>query len=222
MSSAHEIDAAGTDAAGIDAVVFDLGNVLVRWDPYLPFVGRLERGEVDRFFTDIDFPAFNARQDAGRTWAQARADVASRFPEHVGAVDLYLDHFAASLPGPVAGSHEVVRDLGSAGVRLFGLTNWSAETYHYAVPAAPAIGLLEGVLVSGQVGLAKPDPRIFALLADRFALEPSRTVFIDDAQVNVDAARRAGYLAVRFTHASALRRDLVALGLPVGTLLTRP
>lgn len=197
----------------IDAVVFDLGNVLIRWDPYLPFVGRLERAEVDRFFADVDFPAFNARQDAGRTWAQARADVARRFPEHVGAVDLYVEHFAASLAGPVAGSAEVVRELATAGVRLFGLTNWSAETYHYAAPAAPAIGLLEDVLVSGQVGLAKPDPRIFALLTERFDLEPRRTVFIDDAPTNVDAARHAGYLAVRFTHASALRRDLAALGL---------
>ncbi|MGV8966107.1 MAG: HAD family hydrolase [Cellulomonas sp.] len=212
MTAGHEID----------AVVFDLGNVLVHWDPYLPFVGHLERAEVDRFFADIDFPTFNARQDAGRTWAQARADVAAQFPEHVGAVDLYLAHFAAALPGPVAGSAEVVRDLAAAGVRLFGLTNWSAETYHYAVPAAPAIALLAGVLVSGQVGLAKPDPRIFALLAERFGLEPGRTVFIDDGQLNVDAAHRTGYVALHFTDATALRRDLTALGLPVGASLARP
>ena len=200
----------------IDAVVFDLGNVLVRWDPYLPFVGRMERAAVDKFFADIDFATFNQRQDAGRSWAQARADVAARFPEHAASVDLYLEHFAASIPGPVEGTEEIVRDLAADGVRLVGLTNWSAETYHHAEPAAPAIGLLEGVVVSGQVGLAKPDRRIFALLAERFALVPARTLFVDDSPVNVEAAARAGFVGTTFTTAAALRRDLRALGLTVG------
>ena len=209
------------DTSGIDAVVFDLGNVLVRWDPYLPYVGRMERAEVETFFDDIDFPSFNHYQDAGRSWEQARADVRGRFPWHAAALDIYLDNFAASVPGPVPGSEGVVRDLASAGVRVLGLSNWSAETYHLAVPAAPAIGLLEDVLVSGEVGIAKPDPRIFALLAERFGLDVGRTVFIDDSPVNVVAARSAGYVAVLFTDADTLRRDLHALGLPVGSARPR-
>lgn len=202
---------------GIDAVVFDLGNVLVRWDPYLPYVGRMERSEVETFFDEIDFPSFNHHQDAGRSWEQARADVRGRFPHRAATLDIYLDNFAASVPGPVEGSEEVVRELAAGGVRVLGLSNWSAETYHHAEPAAPAIGLLEGVLVSGDVGFAKPDPRIFALLAERFGLEPGRTVFTDDSPTNVAAAGRAGYVAVLFTGADALRRDLHALRLPVGT-----
>lgn len=211
------MSASAVPTGGIDAVVFDLGNVLVRWDPYLPYVGRMERAEVEAFFDEIDFPSFNHRQDAGRSWEKARADVRGRFPRHAAALDIYLENFAAAVPGPVEGSEEVVRDLVAAGIRVLGLSNWSAETYHLAEPAAPAVGLLEGVLVSGEVGFAKPDPRIFALLAERYGLEPGRTVLTDDSPSNVAAAGRAGYIAVHFTGANALRRNLRALGLPVGS-----
>jgi len=205
----------------IDTVVFDLGNVLVRWDPYLPFVGRMDRGDVEAYFAEIDFATFNQRQDAGRPWSAARAELAARSPQHLAAFDVYLDHFADSIAGPVPGSSELVRELIAAGIRVLGLTNWSAETFHLAVPAAPVIGLLEAVLVSGEVGVAKPDPRIFALLTDRFAVNPSTAVFTDDVERNVDAARAAGYVGLVFTGADRLRSDLVALGLPVGPRLTR-
>lgn len=196
-----------------EAVVFDLGNVLVRWDPYLPYEGRMSRDDVDVYFADVDFPAFNHRQDAGRPWAHARAEVLARFPHHIDAFDFYLDHFADALPGPVPGSEDVVRDLRARGSRVLGLTNWSAETFQHAEPAAPAIGLLDGVLVSGTVGLAKPDPQIFNLLAQRFGLDPPRTVFTDDSPANVEAAAAAGYDAVLFTDAQALRACLATRGL---------
>jgi len=196
----------------IDTVVFDLGNVLVRWDPYRPFVGRLPERDTDAFLVGFDFLAFNHRQDAGRSWADARADLAASAPEHLAAFDLYVEHFADTLTGPVPGSHELVRDLRGAGVRLLGLTNWSAETFHLAEPAAPAIGLLEDVLVSGEVGVAKPDPRMFALLTQRFGLRPERTVFTDDSATNVAAGAAAGFDAVLFTTAEALRTELLARG----------
>ena len=201
---------------GPDTVVLDLGNVLVRWDPYRPFVGRLSRDAVDEFFTEVDFPALNHVQDAGRPWDEARADLGRRLPQHVAAFDVYRENFAASLTGPVTGSAELVHELIAAGVRTLGLTNWSSETFRHAVPAAPAIGLLEDVLVSGDVGVAKPDPRIFELLIQRYALTPWRTVFADDSPINVQAAARAGLDAVLFTDAATLRADLVARGLLLG------
>jgi len=199
----------------IDTVVLDLGQVLVRWDPYGPFVGRMPVERVEAFFADVDFPTFNHHQDAGRPWAQARAEVRARFPQHAAALDLYVEHFADALPGPVPGSEQLVRDLSEAGIRTLGLTNWSAETFHLAEPAAPSIGLLEDVLVSGTVGLAKPDPRIFALLVRRFGLDPASTVFVDDSPVNVDAATAAGLAGVLFTTADALRADLRDRGVPL-------
>jgi len=196
----------------IEAVVLDLGNVLVRWDPRRPFVGRLGASATEAFLTEFDFLGFNHRQDSGRSWADARADLAASAPEHLPALDVYVEHFADTLAGPVAGSARLVRDLRAAGIRLLGLTNWSAETFHLAAPAAPAIGLLEDVLVSGEVGLAKPDPRIFRLLTDRYGLRPDRTVFADDSVANVTAAADAGFVALLFTTADALRADLRARG----------
>lgn len=204
---------AGRGAPG--TVVFDLGNVLVRWDPYRPFVGVLTRAEIVEFFEAIDFPTFNREQDAGRTWAQAREAVAAVLPHRAWLVDHYVEHFDLALPGPVPGSAEVVAALRHAGVRLLGLTNWSSETFHHAVPAAPAIGLLEDVLVSGEVGAAKPDPAIFDVLIQRYRLDPAATVFVDDSPDNVRAARRCGLLAVHFTDADHLGRDLRTLGLPL-------
>jgi 2-haloacid dehalogenase len=195
------------------AVVFDLGNVLVRWDPFGPYEGFVDLAEVAAFFAEIDFPAFNHAQDAGRSWARARAEVAARLPHRAWLVDHYLSHFPLALPGPVPGTSAVLDGLLAAGVRALGLTNWSAETFHHAIPAAPAIGRLEAVLVSGQEGVAKPDPAIFALLIDRYDLDPSRTAFVDDSAVNVAAAQRAGLRGLLFTDARTLARDLEALGL---------
>lgn len=200
----------------IDAVVFDLGNVLVRWDPAAAFAGVLPDDEVRRFLDDVDFAALNQQQDAGRPWADARAEVARRHPEHAATLDLYVQRFAHSLPGEVPGTAAVVDELRAAGVRVLGLTNWSAETFHHAVPAAPAIGRLEAVVVSGQEGVAKPDPRIFRLLASRHHLVPGRTVFADDSAANVAAADALGYVGVLFTDAQALRGELVARGVLPG------
>lgn len=197
----------------VDTVVFDLGNVIVRWDPYGPFEGVLDRAQTAAVFDEIDFLGVNHAQDAGRSWAQGRAAVAARFPEHAWVLDRYLSHFARAVPGPVPGTAEVIVALRRAGVRLLGLTNFSAETYPYALPAAPAIGLLEGVLVSGAVGVAKPDPAIFVLLVERYGLDPARTVLVDDGPRNVEAAVACGWRGIVFTDAATLVEQLRGLGL---------
>lgn len=196
----------------VDTVLYDLGNVLVGWDPYGPFEG-LDRAEVDTFFAETGFLAHNHEQDGGRPWAELRALVAASWPQHAPLVDRYVEGFAASLTGPVPGSAEIVDELAAAGARLYGLTNWSAELFHHAVPAAPAIGRLEGIVVSGEVGLAKPDPAIFRLTVETFGLDPARTVFVDDSLPNVRSAQDVGLYAVHFTTSAALRDELVALGL---------
>lgn len=201
----------------IDTVLFDFGNVLVTWDPYAAYVGRMDRADVEAFFEAVDFPTFNARQDAGRSWADARREIAEHHPEHVSLLDVYTENFAASLVGPVPGTEEVVRELRDLGVRLYGLTNWSAEMFHEAEPAAPAIGLMQDVLVSGRVGLVKPDPRIFEAATERFALDPARTLFVDDSVANVTAAAGLGFRTLRFEDAAGLRAVLRDLGVGVRT-----
>lgn len=199
----------------ITTVLFDLGQVLVRWDPYQAFAGRHEPSEVDAFFREIDFPAFNHQQDAGRTWADARAELSITHPDHVAMLDVYTERFADSVTGEVPGAFALVSELVAAGIRVLGLSNWSAETFHVAGRKAPVVTLLEDVLVSGQVGLAKPDPRIYRLAVERFGLRPAETLFTDDVARNVAAARAEGFVAEVFTGAGALRDRLTALGVPL-------
>lgn len=200
-------------AGAVDTVVYDFGNVLVGWDPYGAFPGR-SRAEVDAWMAEIDFPAFNRAQDAGRSWADARASVADR-PHLLPLVDEYVAGFAGTLTGPVPGSAALVEELRAAGVRLLGLTNWSAELFDHAARAAPATTRMEHVVVSGRVGLAKPDPAIFRHLVRTHDVDAARAVFVDDSPANVETARGLGFHAVRFTGTTALRTALRGLGVPV-------
>ncbi|GAB2470121.1 HAD family hydrolase [Xylanimonas ulmi] len=199
----------------IDTVVYDFGNVLVRWDPRGAYRG-VDPAKVEAFFASFDFAAFNQRMDAGaEPFAAARARAAAATPRWAPFLDTYLERYADTLAGPVEGSAELVGELRGLGLRLYGLTNWWAETFHHAEPAAPAIGLMDGVVVSGRVGMAKPDPAIFRHLAALYGVTPTRAVFVDDSPVNVAAAAALGFHAVRFTTTAALRRALVRLGVGV-------
>ncbi|ACZ30743.1 HAD-superfamily hydrolase, subfamily IA, variant 3 [Xylanimonas cellulosilytica DSM 15894] len=202
-----------TDRA-IDTVVYDFGNVLVHWDPR-PAFAHLAPAVVDRFFTEVDFTAFNHHQDAGRSLEDGRAALADVDPRWAGMLDAYLDGYPRTLTGLVEGSAELVGELKGRGLRLYGLTNWWAQTFHHAEALVPAVGLMDGVVVSGRESLAKPDPAIFRLLADRFAVDPRRAVFVDDSAPNVEAAAAVGFRAVHFTTTADFRRALRDLGVPV-------
>ncbi|ACQ80302.1 HAD-superfamily hydrolase, subfamily IA, variant 3 [Beutenbergia cavernae DSM 12333] len=203
------------EPGSIDAVVFDLGNVVVHWDPVPAFADLGSPAEIEEFFAEVDFTALNHARDAGAPWAEAAADVTARFPHRAGWVEAYVDNFPRTLTGLVPGTSDVVREVKATGIRVLGLTNWSAETFHHAPAAAPVLAELEGILVSGEVGVAKPDPAIFDELVRRFGLVPERTAFTDDSPANVAAARASGLHGLLFTDAATLRRDLRAVGVPV-------
>ena len=196
-----------------DTVVFDLGRVLVGWEPYLALADRMTRDEWETFSTAIDFPAVNHAMDAGLPHADAIARVAATHPEHASTLSRYCSNFAATLTGPVDGTTEIVEELATAGVRLVGLTNWSAETFHHAAVSAPVIERLEEVVVSGRERVVKPDPAIFQILVDRHGLRPQTAVFVDDSPANVAGAESVGIRGLLFTDAAQLRSDLVELGL---------
>lgn len=200
----------------LDAVLFDLGNVLVGWRWRAALDGVLTDAEADRFDAEADFGEVNRRLDAGQSWDEAVAGLAARDPWLGEVLAAYRVRYPMSLTGPVPGMTALVGELRAAGLRLVGLTNWSAEMWPHAVPAAPVIGTLDGVVVSGIEGVAKPDPRIFRLAAARHRLEPARTLFVDDHGPHVDAALALGFQAVTFTGACDLRSELVARGVPVG------
>lgn len=198
----------------IDCVVFDLGNVLIRWDPRLLYRQLLpDDVAVEAFLAEVDFPAFNHRLDAAElSWDAAIAEMAERHPHRSALLAAYRERFRDSLGGVIEGTVEIVRELHDQGVRLLALTNWSHETFELARDEMPFLKFFEGVVVSGVEQVAKPDPRIFHLLIDRYALDPARTVFVDDNPPNVAAAAAVGLRAVQFREPDALRADLVRLG----------
>lgn len=204
----------------ITTVVFDFGNVLIGWDPRRVWRSHLTEDEIERFLSEADFAGLNARLDAGTPFVDVRADLAARTPHHVATLETYWQSFARSLTGSIPGTAELVAELHGLGVRMLGLTNWSAETYHHAATVAPVVKLLDDVVVSGHEGLAKPDPAIFRLLIERHSLAPSGTLFVDDSPANVDAARSVGLLAHRFTDVSGLRAELRRLGIDVAVPAT--
>ena len=199
----------------VDAVLFDLGNVLVGWDPFLAYQGRCPRAEVQRFFTTIDFMGFNHEQDAGRTWADAREALARTHPEYLSMLDVYIANFADSVTGDLPGAARLVADVQATGVQTFGLTNWSAETFHVALRKTTVVGALADVVVSGREMVAKPDPRIFDLAVSRFGLDPARTLFTDDAEQNVRVAAGRGLRTHHFQGPAGLRAQLRAFGVDV-------
>ena len=219
MSAGEPAEAEAEAAAGpVEAVVFDLGGVLVRWDPARIYRAMLGSDElVADFFDEVGFLQWNHSVDAGeRTWAEAVADLTERYPHRGDLIAAYPARFPESLAGPVEGTVEILRELHAAGIRLVGLTNWSAELFPHAREHFDFLGLFEAIVVSGEERLAKPDPRIFDLVLTRHGLDPARTVFVDDRQVNVAAARAAGMTGFRFTDPEHLRRDLTVAGVLPG------
>ena len=208
--------AAPAAEAGV-AVVWDLGNVLVDWQPAAAVAAGVGEEEAARFLaaTDFDFMAWNHVQDAGGTWADALAEVERTHPHWAAHARAYHEHFAASLVGEVPGTPDVVRELHAAGVVQWGLTNWSHELYPHAPERFEVLALLDGVVVSGTEGVAKPDPAVFAVLQQRAGLPYDRMVFVDDRSDNVAAARALGMDGVVFTGAEECRRALRERGLPV-------
>lgn len=195
------------------AIVFDIGNVLVRWEPhraFLPDLGSLEAAEA--FLARTDFHARNLRADAGERFADLAAEIAD--PDDRALFAAYPDRYAATVPTALEGTWDLLERLRSRGHPIHAITNWSAETWPIGVSVHPRLGTAFGVtIVSGREKLVKPDPRIFALLCARAGMSAADCLFIDDGERNVAGARAAGMAAIHFTAPEALAVELTARGL---------
>jgi 2-haloacid dehalogenase len=202
-------------AAPPTTVVFDLGGVLIDWDPrYLYRTLFDDEAAMEAFLAEVTTPEWNAAQDAGRPWAEAVRSLADRHPEHRDLIEAYHQRWPETLGGPIEGSIEILDELRRIpGVRLFALSNWSAETFPIAEERYPFLAWFDGIVISGEVGAIKPDPRIFERLIERHDVDPSRAVFIDDSAANVAAAERLGFAGIRFEDPGSLRRELARLEL---------
>lgn len=189
-------------------VVFDLGQVVIKWDPYLPLEGYLTRQEWDAFTLRTGFWAANHALDGGARIAEIRRWYRRHHPADVEIFSRYVQNFRKSLTGPVPGVREIIADLHARNVETAVLSNWSAETFQYALESMPIIECLGPRIVSGVVGVAKPDPLIFQLLLEKLGAKPGDLIFIDDAVANCSAASQLGIDAIRFENAAQLRTEL--------------
>jgi 2-haloacid dehalogenase len=194
-----------------DTIVFDLGGVLIDWDPrhlYRKLFAGNE-AEMEHFLATVCTHEWNRGQDAGRTFAEGARLLKAEHPDKAELIDAYCTRFDEMM----AGSVEILAELKALGRPLYALTNFSAETYPPTFERFGFLRWFRGVLVSGEEGVIKPDPRIFELLLERFAIDPKRAVYIDDVSANVDAARLFGIHALHFTTPTTLRAELAELGL---------
>jgi 2-haloacid dehalogenase len=199
----------------IDTVLFDLGAVLIDWDPRYLYRSLFNGDEsaMEHFLTEIVPPEWNRSIDAGKTFADAVAERVRLYPQHAELIAQWKEGWPRMLQDAIPGTVGILSELREQGHRLYALTNWSAETFPLARARFEFLQWFEDIVVSGEVLLAKPDPRIFALTIERCRLQPARTVYIDDSLHNVEAGRQAGLQALHFRNPEELRLDLARLGL---------
>jgi 2-haloacid dehalogenase len=188
----------------VRSVVFDIGGVLLEWDPTLVYRDLLpDPGDLHRFLAEICTPEWNATLDAGRPFDEACDELAARHPHEAELIHAWKrqDEMVA---GEVAGTAELVTRLHDAGVPLYLLTNMPADVFAARRRRYPVLRQFDGAVVSGEEGVLKPSAEIFAVLRTRYDLDPAATLFVDDMEVNVAGARAAGFLGHRFVDAPRL------------------
>lgn len=194
--------------------VFDFGGVLIDWNPrYLYrslFAG--DEAAMEDFLARVCTPAWNLAQDAGRPFALAVAELATQYPEQAPLIRAYHERWEDMVAGAFDDTVALLYALKQRGLPLYGLSNWSAETFALTRARFPFFELFDGIVISGTIGLTKPDPAIYRYLTDTFALDPADCVFIDDVPANVQGAVQAGMSAIHYRTPAQLRDALRALG----------
>jgi len=205
------------DAAprGRSVVVFDVGGVLLQWDPRHLY-RKLFAGDdaaMEHFLGNVCTEEWNERQDAGRTFADAAAELLPAHADKAHLIHAFGRRFDEMIPGAIEETVDILRELKRAGVPLYAVTNWSAETFPSAQNRFDFLAEFDGIVVSGEEGVIKPDPRIFRILLDRYDIPAHAAVFIDDNPANAEAATNLGIHGIHFRSPQQLRRELVELGL---------
>ncbi|MBN2084486.1 MAG: HAD family phosphatase [Anaerolineales bacterium] len=191
--------------------VFDFGGVLFDWDPRHLFRHFFDGDTeaMERFLAEIDFFGWNAAMDQGQPFAEAVRERCARFPHYAEWIRAFDTRWEETVRGPIPGMADLLSRLRQAAIPQYGLSNTSAEKYRVLRQKYPFLRLLAGVLISGEAGICKPDPRIFELFLERTGLQKETLLFIDDSPANITAAQTLGWSAVRFTSAQELEKELI-------------
>ncbi|ACM35777.1 MULTISPECIES: HAD family hydrolase [Rhizobium/Agrobacterium group] len=199
--------------AEIRHIVFDIGKVLIHYDPNLPFSRIIpDAKERQWFFDNVCTHDWNIEQDRGRTWADAEALLIAQYPDREAHIRAFRQHWREMVPHAYDGTVEIFNGLINEGRDVTMLTNFAADTFTEAREMFPFLNRPRGVTVSGEVGLIKPDVAIYHRHATDFGLDPAHSIFIDDSLPNVVGAKAAGWQAVHFVSPEKLKADLTNVG----------
>lgn len=197
----------------IKNVIFDIGAVLVDWNPRYYYRTVIEdEAIIEKFLTEICTFDFNHTLDLGRPWEEARAELMAKAPEYEVMIDAYWHNWLDMFEGPIHETVDILMDIKRRGYPVYALSNWNDIKWPIAMQEFPFLRLFDGRIVSGEVKIAKPDPHIYQLLLDTYKLNPRESLFIDDRPENVEAARKLGIEAVQFTSPRQLEHDLIQYG----------
>lgn len=195
-------------------VVFDLGKVLLDWDPRYLYRGMFaDEAEMEAFLAEVCTSDWVLEADRGRPFAQGCAELAARFPRYEAAIRAFDERWQDMLVGEIEGAVALKRQLQARGAPLYAISNFSREKFAETAVRFPVVTDFLGVVVSAHEGLVKPDPAIFRLFLDRYGLSAAECLFIDDSLANVASARQVGMQATHFTTPEALEADLKGVGL---------
>ena len=196
----------------IDAVLFDLGGVLVDWSPRYLFSRHFPNDDagLDHFLTEVCPSDWNASMDAGKPLHVGVAERIALHPQHESMIQRWANEWPLMMRGPIEGMPEVLAELKRRRLRLYALTNWSADTFPHALERFEFMKSFDDIVVSGRIRMAKPDPAIFRHTIDQCRLDPARTLFIDDSEKNIATAASLGFRVHHFTGTNALRARLAA------------
>lgn len=199
----------------IRAIIFDFGNVLVRWNPhavFAPFFGG-NTSAVDAFMSEINFHDWNLAQDAGRPFRKGVALLSAQFPHYAHIIRAYDEQWEASISGAIEGSVTIAHQLRQSGFPLYGLTNFSAEKFPLMRQRFAFLDWFEDIVVSGETGMVKPQPEIYYYTLRRIGYPPEACLFVDDSLANIQTARQIGLCTIQFQSPQQLEADLKQKGI---------
>jgi 2-haloacid dehalogenase len=193
----------------IKNVVFDFGGVLIDWNPRYLYRKVFNDDEaMERFLSEVCNGEWNEKHDGGRPFREGIEELITKYPDESGKITMYFDRWEEMVGGEINGTPGLIYELKSLGYALYGLTNWSGETFPRVKPCFGFLQEFDGIVVSGDEKLLKPDPAIFRLMIDRYDLIPEESLFIDDNPKNVEVAKSLGFETIRFESAVQLKQDL--------------
>ena len=198
----------------INTIIFDLGGVLIDWNPNHLYKKIIEdEKEREYFLSEICTPHWNEQQDAGRTLAEATNILVDQHPKYQKEIEAFYGRWTEMLGGAIEKTVEILEILHQQKEhRILALTNWSAETFPYALENYKFLQLFEGILVSGVEMMKKPDPKIYQLMLDRYQIEAPKSVFIDDSERNINGAESLNINGIHFKSSEQLRTELEGMG----------